>query len=112
MAQASKHADPYWIRTLLRHGGNPNLLDKGHRYRPEWTPLLFAISERRPKNVFLLIAASADVNYATKRGWTPLGGARRNKDWRVFESLLDAGANPNQPKPVINGSYDQTLLRD
>ena len=112
MAQASKHADPYWIRTLLKHGGNPNLLDAGHQYRPDWTPLLFAISERRPKNVFLLIAASADVNYATKRGWTPLVGARRNKDWRVFESLLDAGANPNQPRPVINGSYDQTLLRD
>ena len=101
MAQASKHEDPYWIRTLLKYGGDPNLLDTGHPYVPKWTPLLFAISELRQQNIILLIAAGADVKYSTNRGDSALYRAEQNRFWHLFMLLLDAGADPRIPNRII-----------
>ncbi|MBC8291184.1 MAG: ankyrin repeat domain-containing protein [Planctomycetes bacterium] len=109
MAQASKQADPYWIRTLLKFRGDPNLLDTGHQNVPEWTPLLFAVSNWRQKNALQLIAAGADVKYSTNRGDSALYRAEQNRDWHTFMILLDAGADPRRPNRIIGASKSDLI---
>lgn len=62
------------------------------------TPLMFAVSGREAETVEALVAAGADVNYASKSGnvgQTALFSAIQNADAEMLELLLSLGANPN-----------------
>jgi uncharacterized protein len=90
---ASLLEDPYWLDQSLRNGGDPNLLNAGKPFFPGRTPLFFAISKQRIKNVNLLIAAGANVSFVNTSGEFPLLEAAMRPSYDIVYALLEAGAN-------------------
>ena len=107
--QTAEHQDSFWLRTALKYGGDPNLLDTGHPYAPGFTLLLNALVARQHANVVLLIDAGANVN-ETYRGTSPLYKAQQRRQWRSMIALLDAGVDPRLP--AIQPAYDDKVDRD
>jgi ankyrin repeat protein len=84
-----------------------------------WTPLLFAVSEKREETVKVLLAAGANVNVRGRKtvqaveqknrheepvvkdmllvatGWTPLMEAAERESIQLVQLLLAAGADKN-----------------
>jgi uncharacterized protein len=58
------------------------------------TALVYAAREGDAATVKVLVDAGADVNQATKYGWTPLLTATQNRNYKIAQ-LLEHGANPN-----------------
>lgn len=78
--EAAEEPDPFWLRLALEHGANPNLINTGHPYFPNQTPLYYAIAafslgqggslpmSGRIESVRLLIGAGADLNHKDASG--------------------------------------------
>jgi len=78
------------LRTLLKHGANPNLT-----YPDGWTTLLLAIGNENVTMVRLLLESGADPNQGAKRDsqyHTPLSEAKRTKRENLISVLKQAGA--------------------
>ena len=60
------------------------------------TALMFAVAEKRPEVVRLLIAAGADVHAKSAIGFSPLLFAARNGDVETAKTLVGAGAGVNE----------------
>ncbi|MDA1250125.1 MAG: ankyrin repeat domain-containing protein, partial [Planctomycetota bacterium] len=107
----AKHRDPFWLRTALKYGGDPNLRNTGHPYAPGYTPLLTALAARQHTNVLLLIKAGADLNLDDD-GTTPLFKAQQWRQWWSMMALLDAGADPRltATRPSFDGGWDREHL--
>lgn len=67
------------------------------RHVPGWTPLFYAINERRVENAKILIAAGADVNRRDSFGNAPLHELAGKTRYETIVALLEAGADPTQP---------------
>lgn len=107
---AAENADPDWLRMLLKHDADPNLVSSGHPYAPDLTPLFFAVDKARQGNIVQLISAGADVNYCAERKQTLLKLAQRRRFWQTVLELLKSGADPRLPEsnpsfPAINDRY-------
>jgi ankyrin repeat protein len=59
------------------------------------TALVYAARQGDLETVKVLLEAGADVNQATRYGWTPLLTATQNRNYKVGRYLLEHGANPN-----------------
>ena len=59
------------------------------------TALVFATRQGSLDCVKALVEAGADVNQATRYGWTPLLVATQNRHYQIGKYLLEHGARPN-----------------
>jgi hypothetical protein len=81
------------VRRQLREGADINGVNRSYQNQ---TPLFFAVQQRRPEIVELLVASRADVNRPAGTYWhPPLFAAIRNDDRATVERLLRHGADPN-----------------
>lgn len=84
-----------WLKILLKNGGRVNHVrpkDDGDVWGGT-TPIWFAILSRQPKNVELLVRASADLNHQDQDGETPMIYAARFGWFDTVYRLLEAGAD-------------------
>lgn len=81
------------FKLLLENGGNINTLNLEANYP---TPLIWAVSEGKLKNVRLLIENGATLDPTESNGFTsPLHTAILHQDFDMAAYLLDQGANPD-----------------
>jgi hypothetical protein len=96
---ASSEIDSFYLDAVLKHGGNPNLVEPtGDRGHPEvrTTTLYRAIGSRRVENVDLLLRAGADINHRGGHfGSPPLIDAAALDWYEGVYHLLEAGADFN-----------------
>jgi len=88
MLAAAVENDPDWLRLVLEHQGNPNLVGP-----LGVTPLFFAVSSRRLDNLKLLIDAVADIDRRNAFGFTPIIQAAEMPWFEGVYWLLEAGAD-------------------
>jgi ankyrin repeat protein len=103
---AAEANDSDWLRMLLAHKANPNLLHKNAVWTE--TPLLAAGGLCRLENLKMLIAAGADINYQQSKqdgGATPAIHAADSGFLEGVYELLEAGANI---RPRDTGGWDLT----
>lgn len=105
MSASAMAADSWYLREIVGHGGNVNLLNPINRH----SPIFDAIMGLRDENVQILIAAHADLNALDIRGNTPamVAAGLWRYDW-VYQ-LLIAGADPTIRRPA--GTTLLTLVR-
>ena len=97
MAMAAQGSDSNFLETLLNRGGNPNLtIDDAER-----TPIFYAVTLRRMRNIELLIRHHADLDRVALRditimafGSTVLQQALDSSQFEIALMLLHAGADP------------------
>lgn len=77
------------LRYLLKHGANPNVVEKPLRF----SPLSRASLNRDLESAKILLAAGADPNLAGVVP-TPMFQAHGNKDQAMMDALTKAGAKP------------------
>ena len=107
LALAAKNGKVEFIRLLLSHGADVNFRNPIERGYQDWTPLHYAIFDRKKEAVGLLLKNAADPNakigssgkigggiYLSK-GCTPLIMGALRDDVEILASLLDAKADPN-----------------
>lgn len=84
--------DDKLVEILLKHGANPNFVDRNGLY----SPLSQACEENRISTAILLIKYGADVNYQYKKSETALTVAAKGcKNFELVQLLLDNGAKPD-----------------
>src|SRR5262245_5423645 len=86
---ASEAGDVLAIRIFLTQGASPNAPDEDG-----WSPLMFAVANRRLEAARVLLAAGAVINHRAQDGATPLILAAIQGDPELVTVLLEAGANP------------------
>jgi len=96
MSLSAAAADSWYLREIIDHGGNVNLLNP---FRNQ-TPIFDAMLALRDENVRILIAAHADLNAADKMGNAPaiVAAGQWRYDW-VYAMLI-AGADPTVQTPA------------
>jgi ankyrin repeat protein len=99
MHKAALADDPYWLDQALKHGGNPNLVNKGSKHNPGETPIFYAILEQRIENANLLITAGADIHHKNEKGFFPLMRAVKRPAYPIAYALLEAGADYKAKEP-------------
>jgi len=90
------------LRLIIERGANVNLRDEYGN-----TPLWYALRQRSPEVIHLLLdlgadlRASGDLNRPISLSYgktsTPLQNAVKNRDERTLRALLEAGADVNSP---------------
>lgn len=91
---AAEMADPEWLQLALEHGGDANIANRFDGIpNGRQTPIYRAINSRQQRNIELLIAAGADLNYQDDAGDTPLLYGRVQEGYEVAYKLLQAGAD-------------------
>jgi ankyrin repeat protein len=83
------------VKALLAGGADPNAKESEHGQ----TSLMWAVSERHPEVVDVLVEHSADVRSRSTGGFTPLLFAARAGDVDSARILLAAGADVNETAP-------------
>jgi ankyrin repeat protein len=81
-----------YLAFLLQRGANPNVRDNAGN-----APIVMAANKGRNDLVERLIAGKANVNYGNSNGETALIAAVRRRDLAMIQTLLAAGADPDQP---------------
>ena len=81
-----------YLTFLLQRGANPNVRDNAGN-----APIVMAANKGRNDLVERFIAGKANVNYGNSNGETALIAAVRRRDLSMIQSLLAAGADPDQP---------------
>ena len=92
---AARQGNIATVRLLLANNANPNVREKNGGQ----SALMWAISERHPEVTDELVLHGADVDTASKKGFTPLMFAAREGDAKSARVLLAAGANANAAMP-------------
>lgn len=95
---AARARDPYWLKTLLAAGADPNGTATALDDLPpigKSFPIGIALMSNHDRHFALLLEAGADPNLTDGMGNTVLHlAAQINKPWHVL-ALLEAGADPN-----------------
>ena len=81
------------VQALVTAGANVNTGTAETRS----TALMWAVSERHPRVLRLLLDAGADPRVSTAKGFTPLMYAVRNGDLDTIKTLIAAGVDVNEP---------------
>lgn len=92
---AAREKDPYWLRQVLDHGGDPNILNSHARKWRQGYPLNFAIEARLFANAKLLLERNANPNSYGDTIQTPLATASDSSEYETAMLLLDYGADPH-----------------
>jgi ankyrin repeat protein len=94
----SWHGRPEAVMTLLANGADPRLTDGEGR-----SALHGAALSVDPAVAALLLDAGAPVDPIEREGWSPLGVACLNGNWRLARFLLEHGARcePDGGQPVL-----------
>lgn len=96
-----------WVGFLLTRGGDPNIVDgKGD------TPLTIAAEIGFEEGAAQLIHRGAKVDGTNRRGETPLAVAVQQRQPRLVELLLKAGANPDKGDHVTGYTPRDYAKRD
>ncbi len=94
MDLAPRDKDTWYLDQVLKHGGNPNLVNPVSKRTPIYWVML-SIRQENLKNMEMLIAAGAQVNFQDgQRGYTPLMFAAISDRYDMAYALLEAGADP------------------
>ena len=102
---AAMNSDPSYLRVILKYHGDPNLVNS----KREQTPIYEAIAQLRSKNVDLLIASGANLNFRDRWGMTPLIAAATINQYDMVYSMLMAKADPSIP--FIGGQTILSVMR-
>jgi ankyrin repeat protein len=98
---AAMHEDKWYLETILKHGGNPNLVDP-NTGEP---PIYESIGRLRREHVQILIAGGADLNFQNRDGVTPMMAAVTINQYEMVYEMLEAGANPE-----LKNKYGNSIL--
>jgi hypothetical protein len=98
---AAMHRDIEYLRDVLRHGGDINLVNAARSQ----TPLGASLSALRTENAKLLIASGANLNWQDRDGDTPLILAATVNQYELVVLMLQAGADP-----TLTDRFGATLL--
>jgi hypothetical protein len=86
--------DSDWLKLVLQHDGNPNLVNPtDDLLSGKTTPIFNAIRSRRKENLELLIQAGAKLNHQDSDGYTPILFAAGMNWYDSVFYLLKAGAD-------------------
>lgn len=104
MGLAARVESPDYLRELLAHGGNPNLVVS----ELSETPIFYTLLDRRIENARILIKAGADLNHTTSGSMmTPMARAAGQTDYEMALLFLRAGADP-----TIRNRWGRTAIDD
>jgi ankyrin repeat protein len=81
-----------YLSFLLARGANPNVRDNAGT-----APIVMAANRGRNDMIERFVAGKANVNYGNSNGETALIAAVRRRDLTMIQTLLAAGADPDQP---------------
>ena len=91
MLYVTRMKDARFLETVLKHKGDPNLLDRGIIETPIFRALM--LPDRR--NLDLLLAAGADLNMQDEGGWTPaMRAIAAAGEYKIVWEFLQRGADP------------------
>ena len=95
LMEASRRGNLATVRVLLAKNANPNARESNGGQNA----LMWAVSQRQSAVVEELLKHGADVQAASKTGFTPLMFAAQQGDDESARILLRAGAKPNDAQP-------------
>lgn len=95
MHEAASDANSFWLEESLKHTGDSNVLANGNNTK-KWTPIFFAINNRRPENARLLIKNGADINHKNDRKTFPLLFSAQCPCFEIVYLLVESGADVRQ----------------
>jgi ankyrin repeat protein len=98
---AARHEDIWYLDTVLKYGGNANLVNPFS----DQTPIYASIASLRTLQPRRLIAAGANLNYQDRDGVTPLIFAARANRFDLAYDMLMAGADP-----TIANKWGKTIV--
>jgi hypothetical protein len=83
------HTDARIAELLLEHGANPNLRKAKNQFGQTngWTPLFFAVHNKRSDLVAILLKHGAEVNIRDVQGKSPLDCAKEVKDATIIKQI-------------------------
>ncbi len=96
-----------WVGFLLNKGADPNVGDANGD-----TPLIIAAGIGFSEAAGYMLAKGARVDSINRRGETPLAIAVQQRQPRMVELLLKAGANPDRPDRVSGYTPRDYAKRD
>ena len=96
-----------YLGYLLGRGAAPNV-----RNNAGIAPIVMAANKGRADLVALFVRYKANVNYGNSNGETALIAATRRRDLQLIRTLLDAGANPDQPDLLAGMSARDYAAQD
>jgi ankyrin repeat protein len=97
---AAMEDDPWFLKEILAHGGNPNYQNPINKH----TPLMNAIVPVHPDNAKALLAVGADPNTFDHQGYPALFNAAANQRFEMVYDMLQAGADPTFSTPRRGGN--------
>jgi uncharacterized protein len=103
MSYAARHEDSWYLKEVLKHGGDANLVNHTRSH----TPILDSIFSSRTENAKLLISAGANLNWQDRNGATPLMAAAMLGQYDLVYEMLDAGADP-----TLTNKWGYSILYD
>jgi ankyrin repeat protein len=104
---STRKRDLSWISFLLKRGADPNIGDaRGD------TPLIIASSLGFAEAASLMLGYGAKVDATNRQGETALAIAVQQRQPRIVEMLLKAGANPDKGDHVTGYTPRDYAKRD
>lgn len=112
LKEAIERDDAFAVKQAIKQGADLNSYqENGEESRSfEVTPLRVAVSQRKTEAALALIESKANVNHRGSSGEAVLGIALDQRELRVMEALLDAGADVNIPYTVPPSMADGQML--
>jgi len=108
MSFAAMHEDPWYLEIVLKHGGNPNLVNPINGLTPIFECIMRSTrSSSRLMHVKMLIAAGANLNFQGKNGETPIIAGATTSSYDLVYAMLEGGADP-----AIKDKWGYTVLSE
>ncbi len=89
------HTDARIAEVLLEHGANPNLRKAKNQFGQTngWTPLFYAVHNKRSDLVAILLKHGSRVNIRDAQGKSPLDWAKEMKDAAIIKQIERSGSS-------------------
>ncbi|MDX1303033.1 ankyrin repeat domain-containing protein [Photobacterium sp.] len=112
--RSAELSDSWFLETLLKNGGNPNLVspDTGE------TPIFDAIYVNNYEAVKILSDFKANLNFINRtgpagfKGSTPIFSAFYSTNWEMVYQLLQLGSDYNIKHEVINETILEVMVNE
>ena len=90
MSLAAMLEDSWFLRAMLKHGGNPSLVNSTRSH----TPIFSAMFSMRSENAKVLIQAGTNLNWQDCDGMTAFMQAAAINEYELAYVMLEEGADP------------------